>query len=424
VEEAAGEQQRFYDGLSIDHVRQGQRVQRYLRSAGTPLALLEGNQATPLLTDYAGSVTGEWRENRLHTAIYDAYGNSQGGEPLACALGFNGELREHSGSDLYLLGRGYRLYDAALMRFLAPDEASPFGKGGLNPYAYCRGNPVMLYDPTGHMPQWTAANLPYYVAPPEEEQQGGGGFLGGLFKMGGWAFIGWEAFTLLKLGALALTAATGGLMAAGAAAAGVAAAALGVGVASMLDEDNEGLMYAAIAVGVFSGSVTGAATKAIKAGRVGARIATPSGSVVDNALPVDAHIAAQASSANIVEQELKTFRNTFPGASVNGAPPPPPPPNIPIALTSRRIAPSSATTAASTDPQQALIAELTNRRPVLRKTPRSTKTAANTGPVDTEDAWRSFGKGDVISRGTTNPSAEEFNKNLASVTRGVRTPDL
>jgi RHS repeat-associated protein len=279
VEEAGGEQQRFYDGLSIDHVRQGQRVQRYLRSAGTPLALLEGDQATPLLTDYAGSVTGEWRENRLHTAIYDAYGNSQGGEPLACALGFNGELREHSGSDLYLLGRGYRLYDAALMRFLAPDDASPFGEGGLNPYAYCRGNPIMLYDPTGHMPQWTAANLPYYVAPPEEEQQGGGGFLGGLFKMVGWAFIGWEAFTLLKLGALALTAATGGLMAAGAAAAGVAAAALGVGVASMLDEDNEGLMYAAIAVGVFSGSVTGAARKAIKAGGVGARVATPRGSV-------------------------------------------------------------------------------------------------------------------------------------------------
>jgi len=334
VGEAGSEQQRFYNGLSIDHVRRGARVQRYLRSAGTPLALLEGDHTTPLLTDYAGSVTGEWRENRLHTAIYDAYGNSQGSEPLACALGFNGELREHPDSDLYLLGRGYRLYDAALMRFLAPDDASPFGEGGLNPYAYCRGNPVMLYDPTGHMPQWTAANLPYYVAPPEQEQQGGGGFLDGLFKMVGWAFIGWEAFTLLKLGALALTAATGGLMAVGAAAAGVAAVALGVGVASMLNEDNEGLMYAAIAVGVFSGSVTGAARKALKAGRVGARAAMPRGSVVSSAatprgsvagdalpnkMPVDADTARQVAAADLAEQELKQFRAAFP-----------PPPSSPL----------------------------------------------------------------------------------------------
>ncbi|WP_263264287.1 RHS repeat-associated core domain-containing protein, partial [Pseudomonas sp. RIT-PI-S] len=268
VDDGSGDQQRFYDGLAVDHLRRGAQVQRYLTAAGIPLAMLQAGEAgaTALLTDRNGSVTGEWRENTLHAAVYDAYGNSQGAEPLSCELGFNGELREGPGSDLYLLGRGYRLYDATLMRFLAPDDASPFDEGGLNPYAYCRGNPVMLSDPTGHMPQWTASNLPYYVPPPEmQQQEQGGGWLSGILKTVGWLFIGYEAFSLLKLGFLAATAATGGLVAVGAAAAGVVA--LGVGVASMLDEDNEALTYAAIGLGVFSGMASNQAFKALKAGR-------------------------------------------------------------------------------------------------------------------------------------------------------------
>lgn len=307
VREAEGnEQQRFYDGLSIDHLRRGTAIDRYLSTSGIPLAAVTDDSVNALVTDRNGSVTGEWREGALRTAVYDAYGNSQNDEPLACELGFNGELREGSGSDLYLLGRGYRLYNAALMRFLAPDDASPFGEGGLNPYAYCRGNPVMLYDPTGHMPQWTVANMPYYVPPPEEEKESGG-FLGGLFKMVGWAFIGWESFSLLKLGALALTATTGGLMAAGAAAVGVAAAALGVGIATMIDEDNEGLMYAAIAVGVFSGMAGSAATKALKVGRVAGqtsrRASVTSLSTADDIAPGNATPLRRSSVSGVSGQE-------------------------------------------------------------------------------------------------------------------------
>ncbi|WP_263597304.1 RHS repeat-associated core domain-containing protein [Pseudomonas fluorescens] len=65
-------------------------------------------------------------------------------------MGFNGELRE-ARIGWYLLGNGYRAYNPILMRFHSPDSWSPFGRGGLNAYMYCVGDPVNFSDPTGHM---------------------------------------------------------------------------------------------------------------------------------------------------------------------------------------------------------------------------------------------------------------------------------
>jgi RHS repeat-associated protein len=67
-------------------------------------------------------------------------------------LGFNGALFEQR-LECYLLGNGYRAYMPTLMRFNGPDSLSPFGRGGLNAYAYCSGDPVNRTDPSGHMPK-------------------------------------------------------------------------------------------------------------------------------------------------------------------------------------------------------------------------------------------------------------------------------
>ncbi|WP_049858172.1 RHS repeat-associated core domain-containing protein [Trabulsiella odontotermitis] len=63
--------------------------------------------------------------------------------------GFNGE-RADPLSGVTHLGNGYRAYSPVLRRFTCPDSSSPFGEGGVNPYAYCEGDPINHTDPSGH----------------------------------------------------------------------------------------------------------------------------------------------------------------------------------------------------------------------------------------------------------------------------------
>jgi RHS repeat-associated protein len=73
-------------------------------------------------------------------------------------LGYTGAYRDAVTGD-YPLGNGYRAYLPMLMRFAAPDSWSPFGRGGVNPYSYCGGDPINRSDPGGHMWEQNAAHL-------------------------------------------------------------------------------------------------------------------------------------------------------------------------------------------------------------------------------------------------------------------------
>jgi RHS repeat-associated protein len=80
---------------------------------------------------------------------YAPYGHREEVTALPGLPGFNGQQPDLV-TGHYLLGNGYRAYNPALMRFNSPDSMSPFGKGGLNAYAYCGGDPVNRSDPSGH----------------------------------------------------------------------------------------------------------------------------------------------------------------------------------------------------------------------------------------------------------------------------------
>lgn len=81
---------------------------------------------------------------------YSAYGDTEHTAGNTRVPGFNGERRD-PGTGASHLGNGYRAYSPVLMRFNCPDSMSPFGAGGINPYAYCAGDPVNNSDPSGHM---------------------------------------------------------------------------------------------------------------------------------------------------------------------------------------------------------------------------------------------------------------------------------
>ncbi|CAI1566890.1 RHS repeat-associated core domain [Serratia quinivorans] len=100
-------------------------------------------------TDPMGSVVyREITATQSVTYAYSPYGELNPHQSIQ--PGFNGERRDPVAGG-YHLGNGYRAYNPVLRRFHAPDSWSPFGDGGINPYAYCEGDPVNRSDPSGHM---------------------------------------------------------------------------------------------------------------------------------------------------------------------------------------------------------------------------------------------------------------------------------
>ncbi|WP_437179992.1 RHS repeat-associated core domain-containing protein [Pseudomonas fakonensis] len=79
---------------------------------------------------------------------YGPYGYSSLLVEAPWLLGFNGAHADALTGN-YALGNGHRTYNVRLMRFQGPDRLSPFGRGGLNAYAYCMGDPVNQVDPSG-----------------------------------------------------------------------------------------------------------------------------------------------------------------------------------------------------------------------------------------------------------------------------------
>jgi RHS repeat-associated protein len=107
-------------------------------------------ESTLLATDLQRSVLHTLTaDQQQHPIAYSPYGHRRTESGLTNLLGFNGEHPDPVTGG-YLLGNGYRMFNPVLMRFNSPDNLSPFGKGSLNCYMYCGGDPVNRTDPTGH----------------------------------------------------------------------------------------------------------------------------------------------------------------------------------------------------------------------------------------------------------------------------------
>ncbi|WP_225933236.1 RHS repeat-associated core domain-containing protein [Pseudomonas peradeniyensis] len=86
-----------------------------------------------------------------HCIAYTPFGYDPTDKLSSMHLGYDGYPRTPLIGH-YLLGNGHRAFIASLMRFVSPDRLSPFGKGGINAYAYCRNDPVNYRDDSGRIP--------------------------------------------------------------------------------------------------------------------------------------------------------------------------------------------------------------------------------------------------------------------------------
>ncbi|MFW0759295.1 RHS repeat-associated core domain-containing protein [Pseudomonas sp. H11T01] len=144
--------QRFYNIARLATELQGQTSRTVFQQGSQLLALQQRHDdevdSQLLATDQQRSVLHAIDGVQRRQKVYSPYGHRRAESDLSSLLGFNGE-RPDPVTGHYLLGNGHRAFNPVLMRFNSPDRLSPFGRGGLNPYAYCLGDPVNFSDPTG-----------------------------------------------------------------------------------------------------------------------------------------------------------------------------------------------------------------------------------------------------------------------------------
>lgn len=146
-------EQLFYQARNLVTLKENGQYRSIFRSPMHLLAEFRGENIYPielLATDTKKTIMHAHDGVKKEHHTYTVFGHSGTLLPKRTLQGFNGEPIDHLLST-YHLGQGYRTYSPGLMRFQSPDSLSPFGKGGVNYYAYCGGDPVNYTDPTGHV---------------------------------------------------------------------------------------------------------------------------------------------------------------------------------------------------------------------------------------------------------------------------------
>ncbi|HGY3148416.1 TPA: RHS repeat-associated core domain-containing protein [Morganella morganii] len=139
----------YRDNERVNEIITPHREIRLLKTGHSCLAVNDGNGLILTGQDQNDSLLWSCDSEQDKGTLYhwSPYGSGTDSGELP---GFNGE-RIDPISGVYHLGNGYRAFNPILMRFNCPDSLSPFDAGGINPYAYCAGDPINNLDPSGHI---------------------------------------------------------------------------------------------------------------------------------------------------------------------------------------------------------------------------------------------------------------------------------
>ncbi|MGY2339991.1 RHS repeat-associated core domain-containing protein [Pseudomonas sp. SDO5532_S415] len=351
---------RFYQDLQLSAVVKDKQQTHFLYNESQPLGQQQAGDTskTLLLQSNANdTVVAESQQDTLRTSVYSAYGERHSDDTPQSRLAFNGEFLDPD-NGWYLLGKGYRAYNPVLMRFHTRDSLSPFGSGGVNPYGYCRGNPIALRDPTGHEAIGWSGRLRH----PDEDYTppssgGGGGWLAWTFVAVGAVFALYTGFAAVKAfkaaagaGPLApILFAKAGALATAAVMSGGATAAQAVSTANGDEEAGKWAMYLGLAsiipsvgAGALDSFMTRVASSAMK--EVGEDLPRLLSSVQNSSGgATNAAVTGSGLSSNVAGARTQTIQ-TINRQSVRPLTPPRP----------ARVAPNSSVTqssAASKTPQ-------------------------------------------------------------------------
>ena len=124
-------------------------IKRYLRGIGLSHVQTQDSEAYHAYhQDEQGStafITGQGRETE-NIYQYDAFGNLlEKREDVSNRILYTGQQYDQETGQYYLRAR---YYNPVVGRFLQEDT---YRGDGLNLYAYCANNPVVYYDPSGHV---------------------------------------------------------------------------------------------------------------------------------------------------------------------------------------------------------------------------------------------------------------------------------
>lgn len=138
----------YYFGGHFHLLKPEDTTIKYIFAGNLRIAKIVNNVTFFYHKDHQGSTIYTTSQNNSEEISYYPYGTTRSGQ-ISDKYKFTDQEYD---SEIGLYNYNARLYDPVIGRFITPDALVPdmYDPQSLNPYVYCRNNPLKYVDPSGH----------------------------------------------------------------------------------------------------------------------------------------------------------------------------------------------------------------------------------------------------------------------------------